>query len=129
MKAVLAAVKKEEKQTTHTPYRHPNYNRHFDQQQGQNEHSQKSYVDKETVRHTKKQLRQPVSQNNLRGLIKIDLGWTIADTMRQFSRGIRNSYRLISSSVTKDPEMLVQEKSYIAINEALRINLPSRGRK
>ena len=49
MKAALAAVKKEEKQTTHMPYKHPNYNCHFEQQQGQNEHSQKSYVDKKTV--------------------------------------------------------------------------------
>ena len=31
VKEVLTAVKKEEKQTTHMPYRHPNYNRHFDQ--------------------------------------------------------------------------------------------------
>ena len=30
VKEVLAAVKKEEKKTTHTPYRHPNYNLHFD---------------------------------------------------------------------------------------------------
>ena len=28
---VLAAVQKKEEQTTPTPYRHPNYNRHFDQ--------------------------------------------------------------------------------------------------
>ena len=85
MKAFLAIVKKEEKQTTHTSYRHPNYNRHFDQRHGQNEHSQKSCVHKQTIRHTKKQLRQPVSQNNLRGPIKIDLGWTTSDMMRQFS--------------------------------------------
>ena len=81
VKAVLDVVKKEEKQTTHMPYIHPNYNSQFDQRQGQNEHSQKSYVDKQTVRHTKQQLRQPVSQNNLRGPIKIDLGWTTSDTM------------------------------------------------
>ena len=30
VKEVLTAVKKEEKQTTHTPYRHPNYSRHFE---------------------------------------------------------------------------------------------------
>ena len=104
MKEVLATVKKEEKQTTHTPYMHPNYNH----RQGQNEHSQKSYVDKQTIRHPKQQLRQFVSQNNLRGPIKIDLGWTTADTMRQFSSGIRNSCRLISSSVAKDPKMTIQ---------------------
>ena len=108
MKIVLVAIQKEEKQTTHTPYIHPNYNRHFDQRQGQNEHSQKSYVDKQTVRHTKQQLRQPISQNNLIGSIKIDLGWTTSDTMRQFSWGISNSYHLISSSVAKDPEMTIQ---------------------
>ena len=90
MKAVLAAFQKEEKQTTHAPYRHPNYNRHFDQRQGKNEHSQKSYVDNKIVRHTKQRLRQPISQNDLRGPIKIDLGWTTADTMQQFSWGIRN---------------------------------------
>ena len=28
------------KQTTKTPYRHPDYKRHFDQRQGQNEHTQ-----------------------------------------------------------------------------------------
>ena len=36
MKKVHAIQKKEE-QTTPTPYTHPNYNRHFDQRQGQNE--------------------------------------------------------------------------------------------
>ena len=42
---VLATVRKKEEQTTPTPYRHPNYNHHFDQRQGQNEYSQKTYVD------------------------------------------------------------------------------------
>ena len=45
VKTVLDAVQKKEEQTTPTPYRHPNYNRHFDQRQGQNEYSQKTYVD------------------------------------------------------------------------------------
>ena len=40
---VINIVKKEvnptESQTTKTPYRHPNYKRHFDQRQGQNEHT------------------------------------------------------------------------------------------
>ena len=31
VKAVLTVVQNKEKQTTHTPYRHPNYDRHFDQ--------------------------------------------------------------------------------------------------
>ena len=31
VKTVLATVQKKEEQTTPTPYRHPNYNRHFDQ--------------------------------------------------------------------------------------------------
>ena len=31
VKTVLAVVQKKEEQTTPTPYRHPNYNRHFDQ--------------------------------------------------------------------------------------------------
>ena len=31
VKEILVAVENEEKQTTHMPYRHPNYNRHFDQ--------------------------------------------------------------------------------------------------
>ena len=30
VKEVLVIVKKEEKKTTHTSYRHPNYNRYFD---------------------------------------------------------------------------------------------------
>ena len=30
-KTVLSAVQKKEEQSTPTPYRHPNYNRHFDQ--------------------------------------------------------------------------------------------------
>ena len=102
------------------PHIHPNYNRHIDQRQGQNEHSQKSYVDKQIERHTKQQLRQLVSQNNLRGLIKIDLGWTTTDTMRQFSKGICNSYRLISSSVTKDPEMTVQANQTLLSMKLLR---------
>ena len=46
---VLTVVQKEEKQTTHTPYKHPNYNRYFDQRQGQHEHSQKSYVDRQAT--------------------------------------------------------------------------------
>ena len=45
VKTVLAAVQKKEEQTTPRPYRHPNYNHHFDQRQGQNEYSQKTYVD------------------------------------------------------------------------------------
>ena len=81
------------------PYRHPNYNRHFDQRQGQNEYSQKTYVDMRKYQHTKQQLRGIVPQNDLRAPIKIDLGWTTIDTMRQFSLGIYNSYRLISSNV------------------------------
>ena len=44
VKKVLILVQKKEEQTTPTPYRHPNYNRHFDQRQGQNEYSQKTYV-------------------------------------------------------------------------------------
>ena len=32
-----------EKQTTRTPYRHPNYKKHFDQPQGQNKHKQRRY--------------------------------------------------------------------------------------
>ena len=45
VKKVLVAIQKKEAQTTPTPYIHPNYNHHFDQQQGQNEYSQKTYVD------------------------------------------------------------------------------------
>ena len=80
VKTVLAVVEKKEEQTTPTPYRHPNYNRHFDQRQGQNEYSQKNYVDLRKYQHTKQQLRRIVPQNDLRALIKIDLGWTIEDT-------------------------------------------------
>ena len=61
VKIVLAAVQKKEKQTTHTPYKHPNYNHHFDQRQGQNDYSQNNYVDKQTIQHNKQQLRQPIS--------------------------------------------------------------------
>ena len=95
----MKVVKKEEKKATHTPYKHPTYNRHFDQRQGQNEYSQKTYVDMRKYRHTKQQLRRIVPQKYLRALIKIDLGWTKEDTMLQFSWGIRNLYRLISSNV------------------------------
>ena len=100
VKTVLTVVQKKEVQTTPTPYRHPNYNRHFDQRQGQNEYSQKTYVDMRKYRHTKQQLRRIVPQKSLKAPIKIDLGWTTSDTMRQFSWGIRNSYQLISSKVT-----------------------------
>ena len=45
--SVLVTVRREvnlaEKQTTITPYRHPNYKKHFDQREGQNEHKQRSY--------------------------------------------------------------------------------------
>ena len=46
VKTVLASIQKKEEQTTPTPYRHPNYNRHFDQRKDQNKHSQKNYVDR-----------------------------------------------------------------------------------
>ena len=45
VKTVLVTVQRKEEQTKPIPYRHPNYNRHFDQRQGQNEYSQKTYVD------------------------------------------------------------------------------------
>ena len=57
VKTVLAIVKKKEEQTIPTPYRHPNYNHHFDQQQGQNKHSQKNYVDRRKDQHAKQQLK------------------------------------------------------------------------
>ena len=100
VKTILAAVQKKEKQITHTPYRHPNYNCHFDQRRDQNKHSQKNYVDRRKDQHAKQQLKRLIPQNNLRASIKVDLGWNTADTMRQFSLGFYNSYRLISSSVT-----------------------------
>ena len=99
VKTVLVTVQRKEEQTKPIPYRHPNYNRHFDQRQGQNEYSQKTYVDMRKYRHTKQQLRQIVPQKDLRASIKIDLGWTTIDMMRQLSWGIHNSYRLISSNV------------------------------
>ena len=82
MNTFLVAVQKKEEQTTPTPYRHPNYNHHFDQRQGQNEHSQKTYVDMRKYRHTKQQLRRILTQKDLRALIKIDLGWTTANMMQ-----------------------------------------------
>ena len=45
VKKVFIAIQKKEEQKTPTPYRHLNYNCHFDQRQGQNEYSQKTYVD------------------------------------------------------------------------------------
>ena len=47
--------------------------------------------------------------------IKIDLEWTTSQTMQHFFLGIRNSYRLISSSVTsskiKYREMTLQPRN------------------
>ena len=100
VKKVFVTIQKKEEQTTPTPYRHPNYNHHFDQRQVQNEYSQKTYVDMRKYRHNKQHLRRVVPQKYLRATIKIDLGWTTTDTIRQFSWGIRNSYRLISSNVS-----------------------------
>ena len=57
VKTALTAVQKKEEQTTLTPYRHPNYNSHFDQRQCQNGYLQNTYVDMKKYRHTKKQLR------------------------------------------------------------------------
>ena len=37
-----------EKHATRTPYRNPNYRKHFDQRQGQNEHKQRDYKRKNT---------------------------------------------------------------------------------
>ena len=42
VKTVLTVVQKKEEKATHAPYRHPNYNHHFDKRQGQNEYSQKT---------------------------------------------------------------------------------------
>ena len=81
MKTILVVVQNKEEQTTPTPYRHPNYNHPFDQLQGQNEYSQNTYVDMRKYRHTKQQLRRIVLQKDLKAPIKIDLGWTTADTM------------------------------------------------
>ena len=53
MKTVLTTIQNKEEQTTPTPYRHPNYNCHFDQRQGQNEYSQKTYMAMRKYRHTK----------------------------------------------------------------------------
>ena len=55
-------------------------------------------------RHIKQQLRRIVPQKDLRAPVKIDLGWTIADTMGQFSWGIRKLYRPISSNVANTKE-------------------------
>ena len=57
VKTVLAAIQKKEKQTTHTPYRHPNYNHHFHQRQDQNKHSHKNYVNRRKDQYAKQQLK------------------------------------------------------------------------
>ena len=53
-----------------------------------------------TNQYTKQQTRRPTPQSDQITSIKIDLGWTTSETMRQFFWGIRNSYRLVSSIVT-----------------------------
>ena len=61
------AVNPREKQTTRTPYRHPNYKCHFDQRWGQNEHTQKSYVVRQariSNQHTKQQTRKITPQHH-----------------------------------------------------------------
>ena len=118
VKIVLAVVQKKEEQTTPTPYRNPNYNPHFDQRHGQNEYSQKTYVDMRKYQHTKQQLRQIVPQKDLRASIKIDLGWTIEDMMRQFSCGMCNSYQLISSNVANTKREMTPRR-YIKVNRTL----------
>ena len=67
-----------EKQATRTPYRHPNYKKHFDQRQGQNEHKQRGYK----FRNERTQNLQPkqktrifIQQDNQQSpQMKIDLG-------------------------------------------------------
>ena len=122
VKKVFVAVQKKEEQTTPTPtptpYRHPNYNCHFDHRQGQNEYSQKTYVDTRKYRHTKQQLRRIVPQKDLRAPIKIDLGWTTTDTMQQFSWGIRNLYWLISSNITNTKRERILRRQ-IKVNQTL----------
>ena len=81
VKTVLVTVQRKEEQTKPIPYRHPNYNRHFDQRQDQNKHSQNTYVDKRKDQHAKQQLKRPVPQNELRDPIKVYLGWTTKYTM------------------------------------------------
>ena len=68
----------------------------------------------------KQQLRRIIPQKYLRAPIKIHLGWTTIDTMQQFSWGIRNSYRLISSKVAnykkgKNSETTDQNKADINV--------------
>ena len=84
-------------------------------------------------RHTKQQLRRIVPQKDLRAPIKIDLGWTTGDAMRQFSWGIRNSYWLISSNVTNTKWKEFRDDSKInqrlMSNTSLRTKIPLRGRQ
>ena len=60
---------------------------------------------------------------------KIALGLTTSETMQQFLWGIHNLYRLVPSSVIKDPEMTVQVKSNIVVNEDLGTKLLLIGRQ
>ena len=115
---VQKEVNPAEKQTTRTPYRQPNYKKHFDQHQGQNEHKQMSY----NFRSERTQNMQPkqktgrfIQQDDQQSpSMKIDLRWTTSQTMQHFFRGICNSYRLISSSVAstkiKDREITLQPR-------------------
>ena len=118
---------KKEKQTTHTPYRHPNYNHHFDQRQDQNKHSQKNYVDRQKDQHTKQQLKQPVPQNDLRAPIKLNMGWTIAETMGnspwESVTDIVSFHQVSQLQKGKDPETTVQENSDIVVDTLEEISI------
>ena len=93
-----------EKTTSRPTYRHPNYKKHFDQRQGQNEHKQRRYdfIREITQNEQPKQkTRSAIQQSGQQTTpINIDLGWTTSQTIQQFFLGICNSYRFVSSSVT-----------------------------
>ena len=68
---IINTVKKEvnpaEEQNTKTPYRHPNYKHPFDQQQGQNEHTErrdKVRRSRTSNQNTKQQTRRPIPQSD-----------------------------------------------------------------
>ena len=68
---VLKEVNPAEKQTTRTPYQHPNYKKHFDQRHCQNEHKQSSYDfrgERTQNEQAKQKMRSSIQQSNKKQL-------------------------------------------------------------
>ena len=126
---VQKEVNPAEKQATRNPDRHPNYKKHFDQRQGQNEHKQKGYKlrsERTQNLHPQQKMRIFIQQDDQQSpSMKIYLGWTTSQTTRHFFPGICSLYRLISLSAAstkiKDQETTLQPRHQTSTLSSIKL--------